>query len=124
MAIAHLILCCCESPPLLGEVANSMLLMLEYQPQPLTQLHHALRRLTNKSHISFNSKLKRGLAESHQTIHPAAHPRYWLALCVDPLVEQVFKNCQGIRNISYDVVGRGWMRWDSRTEAFLHELLS
>ena len=106
MVTAHLILCCCEAPPLLGEVANPMLLMLEYQPQPLTQLPTALkaktmwnmvmvvfltrlsleasgsslRRLTNKSHISFNSKLKRGLAESHQTIHPAAHPRYWLAL--------------------------------------------
>ena len=35
---AHLVLCCYEAPHLLGEVANPLLLMLEYQPQPLTQL--------------------------------------------------------------------------------------
>ena len=32
---AHLILCCYEAPHLLGEEANPLLLMLEYQPQPL-----------------------------------------------------------------------------------------
>ena len=46
MVIAHHILCCCEAPPLLGEVANSMLLILEYQPQPLTQLPTALKAKT------------------------------------------------------------------------------
>ena len=46
MVIAHHILCCCEAPPLLGEVANPMLLMLESQPQPLTQLPTALKAKT------------------------------------------------------------------------------
>ena len=30
--VAHLVLCCYEAPHLLGEVANPLLLMLEYQP--------------------------------------------------------------------------------------------
>jgi hypothetical protein len=35
---AHLILCCYGALHLLGEVANPLLIMLEYQPQPLTEL--------------------------------------------------------------------------------------
>ena len=38
MQVAHLILCCYGALHLLDEVANPLPLMLEYQPQPLTEL--------------------------------------------------------------------------------------
>ena len=38
MQAAHIILCCYGALHLLGEVASPLLIMLEYQTQPLTEL--------------------------------------------------------------------------------------
>ena len=72
---AYHIMCCYEAPHLLGEVANPLLLMLEYQPQPLTQLPTALKAKTmwNMVMVVFLTRLSLEASGSKETDQKISH---------------------------------------------------